>query len=75
MDNMGKRSNPEVFQGNLKKKSYFEGWYHKIVDASEEHIYAIIPTIALNRKELTSHCAIQFFDAVNATTEYFKFPI
>ncbi len=72
---MGKRSKPNTFQGNLKKKFYFEGWYNKIVDKTADHIYAIIPTIALNRKELTSHCAIQFFDAVNATSEYFKFPI
>lgn len=72
---MGKRSKPNAFQGNFKKKSYFEGWYNKIVDKSANHIYAIIPTIALDKKELTSHCAIQFFDAVNATSEYFKFPI
>jgi len=74
-DNMGKKSNPEAFQGNLKKKTYFEGWYNKTIDATAEHIYAFIPTIALNRKGLTSHCAIQYFDAVNATAKYFKFPI
>ncbi len=72
---MVKKSNPEAFQGNMKKKIYFEGWYNKIIDASAEHIYAIIPTVALNKKEQTSHCAIQYFDAVNATTVYFKFPI
>ncbi|MHA2038060.1 MAG: tocopherol cyclase family protein [Promethearchaeota archaeon] len=72
---MGKRSKPNTFQGNLKSKFYFEGWYNKIVDKTADHIYAIIPTIALNRKELTSHCAIQFFDAIKAKSEYFKFPI
>ncbi|MFW9875100.1 MAG: tocopherol cyclase family protein [Candidatus Thorarchaeota archaeon] len=72
---MGKKSRPNAFQGNLKKRFYFEGWYNKIVDESANHIYAIIPTIALNRKNLTSHCAIQFFDAVNATSEYFQFPL
>jgi len=72
---MGKRSRPNVFQGNLKKKFYFEGWYNKIVDATADHIYAIIPTIALNKKEHTSHAFIQYLDGVNATADYFKFPL
>ena len=72
---MGKRSRPNVFQGNLKKKFYFEGWYNKIVDASADHIYAIIPTIALNKKEQTSHAFIQYLDGVNAIAEYFKYPL
>lgn len=69
---MGKRSKPDIFQGNLKKKFYFEGWYNKIVDASADHIYAIIPTLALNKKEQTSHAFIQYLDGINATAEYFK---
>lgn len=72
---MGKRSRPNVFQGNLKKKFYFEGWYNKIVDESADHIYAIIPTIALNKKEKTSHAFIQYLDGVKATTEYFKYSL
>lgn len=69
------RSRPEVFQGNLKKKFYFEGWYNKIVNATADRIYAIIPTIALNKKEQTSHAFIQYLDGINATAEYFRFPL
>jgi len=69
------KSRPEVFQGNLKKKYYFEGWYNKIVDHSANTVLVFIPTIALNKKEKTSHCAIQYFDAVNGKTEYFKYPL
>ncbi|MFX1329510.1 MAG: tocopherol cyclase family protein [Promethearchaeota archaeon] len=72
---MGKRSRPNVFQGNLKKKFYFEGWYNKIVDSSANHIYAIIPTIALNKKEKTSHAFIQYLDGINVSVEYFKYPL
>ena len=72
---MGKRSKPSIFQGNLKKKFYFEGWYNKIVDKSADHIYAIIPTIALNKKEQTSHAFIQYLDGIKATAEYFNFPL
>jgi tocopherol cyclase len=69
------RSRPEVFQGNLKKKFYFEGWYNKIVNATADRIYAIIPTIALNKKEQTSHAFIQYLDGINATAEYFRYPL
>ncbi len=70
---MGKRSRPNVFQGSLKKKFYFEGWYNKIVDSSANHIYAIIPTIALNKKEKTSHAFIQYLDGINTSVEYIKY--
>jgi len=72
---MGKKSKPEIFQGSLNKKKYFEGWYHKIVDFNAEHIYAFIPAIALNKKENTSHAFIQFLDGVRAKAEYFKYPL
>ncbi|MFX1457117.1 MAG: tocopherol cyclase family protein [Promethearchaeota archaeon] len=72
---MGKRSNPSTFQGNLKKKYYFEGWYHKIVDKSANHIYAFIPAIALNKKEKDSHAFIQYLDGIKATADYFRFPL
>ncbi|MFW9827090.1 MAG: tocopherol cyclase family protein [Candidatus Thorarchaeota archaeon] len=72
---MGKRYRPDVFQGKLSKKLYFEGWYNKIVDESSEHKYAIIPTIALNRKNNTSHVAIQYFDGANNIVAYFKYPL
>jgi len=30
--------NPAFFQGNLKKKHYFEGWYFKLVDNKADTI-------------------------------------
>ena len=72
---MGKKSHPSAFQGNLSKKFYFEGWYNKIINESSKHIHAIIPTIALNKKEGTSHAFIQYLDGVKATAEYFNFPL
>lgn len=71
---MGTKSKPEIFQGHLKKKHYFEGWYFKVVDASFKHIFAIIPAIALNKKENSSHAFIQILDGVNAKAVYLKFP-
>lgn len=66
-------NHPESFQGNLKKKYYFEGWYNKLVSRDDKSIFSFIPTIALNKKYGNSHCAIQFFDGIAGRTEYFRY--
>ncbi|MBD3254584.1 MAG: hypothetical protein GF383_05800 [Candidatus Lokiarchaeota archaeon] len=70
-----KINNSEIFQGKLKKKSYFEGWYFKLVDETERNIIAIIPGIALDKKKNTSHSFIQFFDGISGKANYFKYAI
>ncbi len=70
-----KVKHPEVFQGNFKKKQYFEGWYFKLVDSSAKLIYAFIIGISLDRKGGTSHSSIQFFNASEHKAFYFKFPV
>jgi hypothetical protein len=68
-------NHPNSFQGNLKKKYYFEGWYNKIISADENSILTFIPTIALNKKQGDSHSAIQFYDGIAGITEYFRYKI
>jgi len=63
---------PEIFQGNLRKKRYFEGWYFKIVDKTEKHAVAIIPGIALSPSH--PHAFIQVLSSHNPTAHYFSFP-
>jgi hypothetical protein len=70
---MLKKKFPNSFQGNLHKKNYFEGWYNKIVNFSQDHIYSFIPTISLDAK--SSHSAIQIFDGYNAKYYYIKYPL
>jgi tocopherol cyclase len=67
--------NPEIFQGDLKKSHYFEGWYFKLVDDTGKNSIAIIPTIALNRSENNSHAAIQVLDEQKLKYYYLKFPL
>jgi len=62
--------NPEIFQGTLTKKEYYEGWYFKLVDAESKNIISFIPTIALNKEEGTSHPFIQIFDGKNSNVFY-----
>lgn len=39
--------NPIIFQGDLKKKNYFEGWYYKQVSEDKKSVVSFIPGISL----------------------------
>jgi tocopherol cyclase len=66
--------NPEIFQGARQHKSYFEGWYFKCVDHSEQFAYAIIPGMAIDEHK-AGHAFIQVLDGKNKTARYYKFPL
>ncbi len=53
-----KINNPNQFQGNLKKKNYFEGWYYKQVTADQQTSLSFIPGVSLNKQD--SHSFIQY---------------
>jgi tocopherol cyclase len=69
-----KRSNPHVFQGNKRKKKYFEGWYFKMVSQDQSSIMSVIPGISITA-EGSEHAFIQFIDGKTAKTHYYYFPI
>lgn len=64
---------PEVFQGHLGKKNYFEGWYLKHCSADQGNVMAVIPGIALNQKD--SHAFIQIIDGISGETHYLTYPV
>ncbi len=66
---------PAVFQGEGKKKEYFEGWYFKLVDKDEETAYAVIPGISISKDPLKSHAFVMFSDARNHKMHYFQYSI
>ncbi len=68
---MSRLNNPPVFQGNLNKKSYFEGWYIKCLSDDLSTSIAFIPGISLSDD---SHSFIQI-NTSGHKTEYIKFPI
>ncbi len=71
-DLFSRLKNPAIFQGNLRKKHYFEGWYFKQVGSGNTKI-AIIPGISLSEKY--RHSFIQVFDGRRGITHYFSYPI
>jgi hypothetical protein len=66
---------PGAFQGTLKKKGYFEGWYFKSVTADERAAYAVIPGISLARDPADSHAFVMFLDARSRRMSYFRYPV
>lgn len=63
---------PEQYHGWGRTKSYFEGWYFKIVNKNEDKAFAIIPGIAMN-KNGEQHAFIQILDGKKLTSEYHQF--
>ncbi len=62
---------PEIFQGNLKKKNYFEGWYFKHVSSDLKHVLSFIPGISLTKND--PHAFIQVIDGINGNSEYITY--
>ncbi len=68
-----KVNNPILFQGDLNKKKYFEGWYYKQVSLESKKVISFIPGISLNKRD--PHAFIQIIEAMPVQTYYFKYDI
>ncbi len=64
---------PEIFQGNLKRKNYFEGWYFKLVSEDLDHVYSFIPGVSLTRDD--PHAFIQVINGDTGESDYICYPV
>ena len=64
---------PEVFQGNLKRNNYFEGWYLKHVSHDFRHVLSFIPGISLAKND--HHAFIQVLDGVSGQSWYTRYEL
>jgi hypothetical protein len=64
---------PIVFQGNLNKNRYFEGWYFKQVSFNRENVISFIPGVALTKTD--KHAFIQVIDGITRKTWNIKYPL
>jgi hypothetical protein len=62
-----------IFQGAGKQKHYFEGWYFKHVDMTEQNIVCIIPGVSIEENETKSHAFIQIIDGSTYKTYYVRY--
>lgn len=65
---------PDIFQGERRRKRYFEGWYYKVVHQTGQHAFALIPGISLEA-ENEKHAFIQLMDGTGGKSHYYEFPI
>jgi hypothetical protein len=72
MKTLYKIFHPEIFQGSLENRNYFEGWYFKHVSASGDNAFAVIPGVSLSEDR---HAFIQFIDGITGRTFYFRYPL
>lgn len=67
--------NPAIFQGEWKTKNYFEEWFFKISDASEENTFIFVPGVSLGKNPEDFHTFIQIIDVANQSQHFQKFEI
>lgn len=65
---------PAWYQGHGKKAPYFEGWYYKFVDSSEQHRWAVIPGIFKGADGSRSHAFVQVLDGTSGEATYHEYP-
>jgi len=65
--------NKEIFQGNLNKKNYFEGWYFKNVSIDKKHIYSFIAGVSSNKED--KHSFVQVINGETGKTYYFRYDL
>ncbi|MDY6825970.1 MAG: tocopherol cyclase family protein [Bacillota bacterium] len=64
---------PDLYHGRMGK-SYFEGWYFKLVDKKMERVFTFITGIFFGSHDRDSHAFIQIVDGVKRTYHYVRFP-
>jgi hypothetical protein len=65
---------PELYHGAKTKPPFFEGWYFKIIDRSEQHRFAFIPGIFLHKDSRKQHAFIQVLDGSSGVSTYHRYP-
>lgn len=70
-----KLGNTAIFQGNKKKKNYFEGWYFKMVANDGSSVISVIPGISISSDGREKHAFIQIINGITAQTSYYSYPI
>ena len=66
---------PDLYHGHKRKAGFFEGWYFKVVDPTQQYVFAFIPGISLGKKTDHSHSFIQMVHGPKANFSYLSFPI
>lgn len=64
---------PERYHGWGRTRNYFEGWYYKLVDPTEQYALAFIPGISYDARG-EGHAFVQVLEGKALRTHYIDFP-
>jgi tocopherol cyclase len=67
--------NPDLYHGHGKTSNFFEGWYFKVVDPTERHVFAFIPGIFMGKNPGESHSFVQLVSGSGAWARYMRYPV
>ena len=65
---------PDCYHGHGKQPPFFEGWYYKLVDASEQYRLAVIPGIFVSEDPEKHHAFVQVLDGQTGEVSYQRYP-
>ena len=66
---------PDAYHGHNRTHGFFEGWYFKLIDATEQHRLAVIPGVFLGEQGVDSHAFVQVLNGNTGTTTYHRYPL
>jgi hypothetical protein len=67
---------PEVYHGRNQNKTFFEGWYFKLIGPRRDVRYAIIPGIYRHGQDPSlSHAFIQTLDGLSGQSFFHRYPV
>jgi hypothetical protein len=64
---------PDRYHGDHKTGPFFEGWYFKLIDASQQKRLCIIPGVYIGKNKADSHAFIQVMDGASGQSSYQTF--
>ena len=70
LDTLRSIMTPAGYHGHGRRPPFFEGWYFKLVDATEQHRLAIIPGISLAPDSAKTHAFVQLLDGSSGRSAY-----
>jgi tocopherol cyclase len=66
--------NPNGYHGEHSHPPFFEGWYFKLIDASRNLRFAIIPGVFIGKDTANNHAFVQVFNGQTGAVKFFRFP-
>jgi tocopherol cyclase len=62
-------------RGVAGRGPFFEGWYFKLIDASERQRYAVIPGVFWGQEPGQGHAFVQVLDGTTGRATYHRYPL